>query len=823
MAYSNAIFYLDLYGGGAGDGVRATITAVTASNPSGSITRMTKTAHGLVNGAVVTTSLFTTWLNGDWKIENVTTDTFDLVGAVWQATADTSGSVVPFGGSSWADAWTTISSGVTAARIAPGDTIRISKTPDPVSIGSASWTDNTLSTGGFPATKSITGAANNGSGLIRITSNSHGFSDNDVIQIMSIGGTIEARGAWIISGVTTNTFDLVGSTFVTTYTSGGTAQKINSKAVVLSTAQNVNVERCKTAWTNGVDGTASLYTTDHKDGGVCVRITMDASTTANALQGYKATGTLDLSAYQKISFWFKNSSAVTNATTYTIRLCSDTAGVTAVDTFVIPAIPSTARWVPLTIARNGGGNLGSSIQSIAIYSAATVPTGGSTIDIDNITASTASGLNLRSLISKNGSAQGGTEGFYGIQSINGKVVLLDNDTNTLSNAGRGYTGTTETVTTYFREGFKTTLVSTFSTAVNTLNDSGTLGNLISYEFGYEVGTSNQNGETFFDGLNGNGYGIYFSSKTYNSLNYCSAIRYYNGVYLLTSNFNSLLRISNTNNNTGNGFYINGSHNNTFSNIVNSNNNTSQGISLTNANHNRFLEVTNTNNNTSNGTYFSSSSDSFFSVISNSNNNSSYGLYFGYSGNNIIKTVSTDNNGSSIYNDGGVNYIRNASLSDSTEFASSVGCKGIVWSYDHDQTAANHWGFSYGATFNWQTSIKHDTEIGSWKTSVTNAERHNSNKVVLKIAEVAGTQSTNLIVKAWIKKDHATNIASRLVCYADTALNITEQAATKASDTDWEELTITVNSSHANPVFSIFLETWYVAGSSNSYVGKITVT
>jgi hypothetical protein len=38
-------------------------------------------------------------------------------------------------GSSWANAWKTIRNGATAARIAPGDTIRIAKTPDPVSLG----------------------------------------------------------------------------------------------------------------------------------------------------------------------------------------------------------------------------------------------------------------------------------------------------------------------------------------------------------------------------------------------------------------------------------------------------------------------------------------------------------------------------------------------------------------------------------------------------------------------------------------------------------------------------------------------------------------
>lgn len=43
-------------------------------------------------------------------------------------------------GTSWALAWKTFTTGATAARIAPGDEIRIAKTADPTSIGNATWT-----------------------------------------------------------------------------------------------------------------------------------------------------------------------------------------------------------------------------------------------------------------------------------------------------------------------------------------------------------------------------------------------------------------------------------------------------------------------------------------------------------------------------------------------------------------------------------------------------------------------------------------------------------------------------------------------------------
>lgn len=71
--------------------------------------------------------------------------------------------------------------------------------------------------------KTITGAANNGSGLIRITSAAHGFVDGDRVGVYGVVGTTEANGAWVVTGATANTFDLTGSTFTNAYVSGGTA------------------------------------------------------------------------------------------------------------------------------------------------------------------------------------------------------------------------------------------------------------------------------------------------------------------------------------------------------------------------------------------------------------------------------------------------------------------------------------------------------------------------------------------------------------------------------------------------------------------------
>lgn len=73
------------------------------------------------------------------------------------------------------------------------------------------------------ANKTITGAANNGSGLIRITAASHGYATGDRIAVYGVVGTTEANGAWTVTVINANTFDLQGSTFTNAYVSGGTS------------------------------------------------------------------------------------------------------------------------------------------------------------------------------------------------------------------------------------------------------------------------------------------------------------------------------------------------------------------------------------------------------------------------------------------------------------------------------------------------------------------------------------------------------------------------------------------------------------------------
>jgi len=168
MAYSGGVFYVDLVSGS--DTARTALTSCTASNPSGSVTRINKTGHGLTTGAVVDLTLFTAWLNDAWKITVVDADNFDLDGAVWQATVDTSGTATPRGGSSWSDAWLTTNSGATAARIQPGDTIRYPENA-PVGTGvNATFTSGSKTvTLASALTKTVTNASTGWTASTNIT------------------------------------------------------------------------------------------------------------------------------------------------------------------------------------------------------------------------------------------------------------------------------------------------------------------------------------------------------------------------------------------------------------------------------------------------------------------------------------------------------------------------------------------------------------------------------------------------------------------------------------------------------------------------------
>lgn len=77
-----------------------------------------------------------------------------------------------------------------------------------------------------PGALSVTGAANNGSGAIRLTLSAlstpqFNIVGQNFIVVYGVGGTTEANGTWKFTVIDPTHIDLIGSTFTNAYTSGG--------------------------------------------------------------------------------------------------------------------------------------------------------------------------------------------------------------------------------------------------------------------------------------------------------------------------------------------------------------------------------------------------------------------------------------------------------------------------------------------------------------------------------------------------------------------------------------------------------------------------
>lgn len=819
MAYTNAIYFLDFTLGS--DATRSTLTPSAYADNGGGLVRITLTSNTYVTGAVVdiagtTGSVYV----GAWIITRIDATHMDLQGSTYTSNPATKGTVVPRGGSSWTDAWKTITSGATAVRHQAGDTVRIAKSPAPASVGTATWNGS-----GVEATKAIESSTNATPIVVTITG--HGYSTDDYVQITSHSTNTNANGFWKISKVNDDSFQLLTTQGANSVGNGtgvatGTCQRANGKVIVLDTSQTYTITDCGTVWTGANDGTTSLVQADTgvKEGSTCSKITLDSAVQTNKMQGYFATGTLNLSSYQGISFWFKNSSVIGNATTWTVTLCSDASGATPVDTFVIPAIDSASYFIPLTIMKSGGGNLGSSIQSIAFNSAATAPANSSSITFDDIIAVTTNGLNIQSLISKNtleqstvSSVNYGNEAWYAIQSINGSVVVLDNAPQTNVNVGRGYSGTSENVTTYKRETVKSTTLTTSS--VGTFNQSGTPGNVINYFGGYNTSDTNTcDGETFLDGLIGHtsAHGLVINSCIYIKITKLNPCRFSQNIQPSNTSYFEI-DISNSNNGTYG--YLNGAgvYNPTVT-ILNTVNNITNNIGLGSNGVGKYTILNASNSNTI-GISFSGAYENNL-MNEKSLNNGIYAVSFGNTRNNTINNSSLSGLTGCVSSTLGKNYFNNCIMTGTEVGNTTANGNTKVFSTNHDQTLNNHWIFTDGGTINYQTTTYHASSAGSWKFS-PDSTRIVNYPLNLSIAKIACTANNEVTYKAWCKKDHATNVAMKLIVRAGNIGIASDIEVTQADNTDWQELTLTFTPTLAG-VVEVEAVAWYVAGVSYCYVG-----
>jgi hypothetical protein len=115
----------------------------------------------------------------------------------------------------------------------------------------------------------VSGTANNGSGLIRITvSATAAIKSQQRVTITGVAGTTEANGNWEAIRISNTQFDLTGSTYTNAWVSGGTVRQ-NILPLRLSggsgTAENVLIGG-GTCGTPGIAGTIQAYVVNAQGG-----------------------------------------------------------------------------------------------------------------------------------------------------------------------------------------------------------------------------------------------------------------------------------------------------------------------------------------------------------------------------------------------------------------------------------------------------------------------------------------------------------------------------------------------------------------------------
>lgn len=577
-----------------------------------------------------------------------------------------------------------------------------------------------------------------------------------------------------------------------------------SATVTLASSLTQLITNCGTNWTPDTDVTSAVDTGIYREGASSIRLDIaNAFTTGRT--AYFPTGALNLSAYQQISFWLR-SNIVLPANTVRINTYQNANGTAIRDSVDVTfAITPADRWVPITI--NTGGALDNNINSIGLH-IINDPGVAYSIFLDNIiavkSAASADSLSLTSLIGKNT----GDETWWAIRSINGTLVVLDQcPTMTPSSTGRGYSGVTETVTTYKRETVKTDLS---PSGGNRLTSNGSIGSPINVSGGWNrTDMSTQIGESWLDGRNCSVFGLELGGA-YLTLTNIEVVRYTIGIALNSEYINATAIAGNNNSSSGiqvAGFYTNTSIKSASSNNVgvsiggvigdckNINSNTFCGFTLgVKAKHTGVIIA---NNNASIGGIISRGR--FGSITCNDNGQFGINIQNNYpveikslsaTGNSTaavnlsagtascldikIYNLTTSSNGPAAPNDlaisnttttfGGDTYIFNANMAETIKINSITDYSGFrLYSHKEGGTVDNHIIRTDGATIRTELFSNRRTLFGmAWRVDITSLIRTVIYPVEFSIAKFAVNANKQVSFKAYLKKGHPTNIYCRIL-------------------------------------------------------------
>jgi hypothetical protein len=693
--------------------------------------------------------------------------------------------------------------------------------PDPTSLGNATWTGTVRPTG------INIQSSTNATPIVITTLAAHGLVAGAYVIIIGHTGNTNANGIWKVGTVgSTTTFQILQMNGTNTTGnapgSGGTSQEITNCIVKLASPVTQNIALCgglgqKPAWTASANVTCTQNTTLYKEGYSSAQIAVAAAFTTGLGAYYTLPAALNLSTYQQVSFWIQQTAGTVGAAgACYIALCSDTVGATVVNTINIPSLGATGSWIPVVV--DLGTNLGASIQSVAFY--VVTDNAAQTFVIDNIVAckasSSADSLNITSLIGKN---TAGEPEWYPLQSINYDTMFVGSTNALISTSAsiRGYYGVSETVTTYKRETIKQPPNTT-----NSIQEGGSSAAApITYSGGWNrTDMSTQTGQTWWDGQNGGGSGYsppagqsYITTDRLNAVRFSTGWSFSGaaGNCILTSG--SFVGCSTAGINVGTTACTVGTvyaNNNAIgfnssnavamaTTYVRANNNTNNGVSAASTQCTyQTIEVANT---AGAGVALGAALNNFFgSVNSNSNFNAGISTASGCYG-NVIGSGGTTGNLNSGVNCGGSTalYLNNFTITETLE--ASVPFAGTaVYSNRHDNTDNNSWIFYTYGTVNQQTSVVDSPATTAWKMSPTTTSATSVYPIPLRLGTVVCGASTLVTVTARMRRT-STGLTMRLVCPGGQISGVASDVSadmTAAANT-WETVTITFTPTKAGGV------------------------
>lgn len=563
-----------------------------------------------------------------------------------------------------------------------------------------------------------------------------------------------------------------------------------SKTVTVPANLTANIDRGESAWTAAANVTATTSAT-RKEGATSSSLAIAAAFTTGQAARFSFAAT-DFSAFQQVSFWLRTNLAIA-ANTLELRLCSDAAGTVTVNTIPIPAIPNLNTWTAVTF--NNGAALGASIQSVVLQ--ATVDPGTITILLDNILACKAPGndaITLHSLLGKNS----GTETWWAIQSINGTTVLLDAEANTVQTAGRGYYGTTETVSTYKREPMIADIGAAAANSPFVINSNGAVGNHIAISGGWDrTAMTTQNLESWITGSNSGINGIQIASMNYVDISKLSLVRYANALILSGTSSMNVFADMGLNNNTLPISMASACSYNRFTNMICAGNASAATLS---SSFNTWTNVT-FNSSIARGATLAGSNNMYYTFLAN--NNGSDGIIMNLCAQTVIKGYyASFNQLASILNNGYDLSLIAANLLDATKVNSSLPLTNYtVFSHKESGTIDNHFNYTDGALIASETGANRRTLAGmAWALSPTSTNRAAEYPVKLLAGRIACVANALVTVRVWVKRTSTSLTAGLLVSGQQlngVANDITANASGVANT--YEQITLTFTPTEAGVI------------------------